>query len=277
MVGIRMQTSDIPLDMIDVSEFNTRKDLVAGTEDSGLEELARSIQEKGLLSPVVVRRSAKRRFELIIGQRRFLACRKLGLETIPALVRENLDDTDALALSLIENVHRADMNPMDKAKALGQLAERYDHNVARVAKETGLSETTVRRYADLLRLPEEIQERVSTLEGPAKVETLSTLTKTFELEVEMVQAYDLIAGFTQSVQKAILQESGGNLRRIPDLVSQAMEGAFRVYTCRGFDGCFYLSQLPSKGRLLLSKYFSGEWTSADGETLGRILERSPSG
>ncbi len=105
-----MEVREIEADRVSVSAQNTRKKLEPGQEDSSLDDLARSIQEKGLLSPILVR-TAEAGFELIAGQRRLLACRKLGWGTIPAIVRTDLDDADATAISLIENVHRADMHP----------------------------------------------------------------------------------------------------------------------------------------------------------------------
>ena len=102
---------------IQLSEFNTRKDLNAGTEDAGLDDLANSIRKNGLLNPITVVRNQDSTYSLIAGQRRFLATQKLGWEKIHAIIRDITDDTDATIVSLVENVHRADMNPIDKARA----------------------------------------------------------------------------------------------------------------------------------------------------------------
>src|SRR3972149_1536377 len=108
-----MEIRDIKLSVIRVSDLNTRKDLGAGIEDSGLDDLAKSISEKGLLNPITVKKNSDDTYDLIAGQRRFIACQKLGWETIPAIIREIADDVDGTIISLIENVHRADMNPID--------------------------------------------------------------------------------------------------------------------------------------------------------------------
>src|ERR1700722_3412777 len=113
-----MHTTSIPLSKLVVSTLNVRKTLDVGQEDSNVEELAASIREKGLLSPLTVRPLADGRFEILVGQRRYLACKLVPLDPVPCLIREGLSDTDAISLSLIENVHRADMHPIDKAKAL---------------------------------------------------------------------------------------------------------------------------------------------------------------
>ena len=101
---------------------------------SNIEELAASIREKGLLSPLTVRPLADGRFEILVGQRRYLACKLVPLDPVPCLVREGLSDADAISLSLIENVHRADMHPIDKAKALQALYAKHG-SYEGVAKE----------------------------------------------------------------------------------------------------------------------------------------------
>lgn len=231
----------IEVDLIEVSDLNTRRDLRAGTEDSSLEDLARSIAEKGLLSPVIVR-SKGRKYELIVGQRRYLACRKLAWKTIPAIVRGDLTDDDATAVSLIENVHRAEMNPIDKANALRQLLEHRDEDYKSVSKETGMSMPTIRRYVSLLQLPEPLKQRISTMEGPAKVQMLERLVKTFHDKGAMLTAYDKIKGFTQTVQVEILKQSDGSLSKVDALVEKAHEGVFRMHVCKGIKGCAFVSE-----------------------------------
>jgi ParB family chromosome partitioning protein len=225
-----MEVKEIELELIDVSALNTRKDLIAGTEDSSIEDLANSIREKGLLQPITVRPSASGRYELIAGQRRLLAYRRLGLKTISAIVHA-YSDPDAVAVSLIENVHRADMNAVDKARALKQLAEQYG-DLDRVARETGWSLQTVKKHLVLLELPQEIQNKISTSEGPARVAALAAIAKTFEKPEDMVAAYNRISGFSQNIQLEILKEAGGDLSKLEGAAKEAQEGAFdtRVMT-----------------------------------------------
>jgi ParB family transcriptional regulator, chromosome partitioning protein len=241
----QMDLREVPLDQITVSEFNTRKDLGAGTEDSSLDDLAASIKEKGLLNPIMLRATASGSYELIAGQRRLLACKRLGMTSIPALIRSQMDDGDAVAISLIENVHRAEMNPLDKARAFAALRDRYGGDIARVSKETGIGAQTVRRYLALLLLPDEIQERISTSEGPARVESLALLTRTFSRPEDVREAYDKTVGFSQEIQKQIIKATGGDISRLDQLVAQAQEGAFDTKFCRGLAGklmCEYIPQ-----------------------------------
>jgi len=240
-----MEVKEIPIDQIRVSALNTRKDLGAGNEDSSIEDLAGSIKEKGLLSPVMVRLTRSGDYEIIAGQRRFLACQKLGWSNIPALIRSDVEDTDATAISLIENVHRAEMNPMDKSRAFAALQDGYGGDVRRVSKETGIGLATVKRYLALLTLPLEIQQRISTAEGPARIEAMSILSRTFDDPEDMIEAYDKTTGFSQEIQKQILRASEGDISRVDELVQQAQEGAFDTKMCRGLEGklmCEYIPQ-----------------------------------
>jgi ParB/RepB/Spo0J family partition protein len=240
-----MEVREIEIDRITISAQNTRKKLDAGQEDSSLEDLAASIREKGLLQPVIVRAAAEG-YELISGQRRLLACQRIGMRSIPAIVRGGLDDSDATAVSLIENVHRADMAPLDKAHAFQQLSQHYAGDHERVSKETGVSVGTIRKYLSLLALPPELQERLSTTEGPAKIEALHTLTRMFPDQEQMAEVYEQIGGFKQDIQVAILRESGGDTSKIPELTAEAMEGAFNTRTCRGLRGKFMCEYIPGE-------------------------------
>ena len=233
-----MEVREIALDLIGVSEFNARKDLDAGTEDAGVRDLSNSIREKGLFSPVIVRSAAGRRYELIAGQRRLLACRRLGMGAIPAIVRDDLDDVDATVVSLVENVQRADMNPMDKARAFQAIRSKYGSDKL-VSRETGVSVPTIRRYSKLLKLAPSIQDRLTTSSGSAGVETLATLADYFDAE-DQEYVLDAIGGFNQRVQREIIKRSDGDASRIPSLVAQALEGAFAVRT-RGEGLCFRMT------------------------------------
>src|SRR5262249_48878672 len=151
------------------------------------------------------------------------------------LVRDDLGDADAVALSLVENVHRADMHPLDKARALKGLYDRH-HSYERVAQETAWSASTIRKYIQLLALPGELQERIGTADRPSGVGTLARLASTFSGNAA-AQVYDRIAGFTQRIQEEIIKRSNGDLAAIDDLVEVAQEGAFNVRRCGGLYGC----------------------------------------
>lgn len=235
-----MEIKDIKMSDIKVSDFNIRKDIQAGTEDSGLEDLAESIKDKGLLNPLIVRSLNDGTYDLIAGQRRFLACKKLGWVAVPAIIREVSDDTDATVLSLIENVHRADLNPIDKARAYQMIHNKY-HDFNKVAKETGVSVPTIKRYVSLLKLSSSLQQKLSTSDGPAGIKALSTLAEMFSQE-EQEEALDKISGFKQDIQYEMLRRSSGNVDELEELRTQAFEGAFDTHICKGIDGCPHIPQ-----------------------------------
>jgi ParB/RepB/Spo0J family partition protein len=230
-----MRQENIPLEKLRVSGLNTRKELSAGQEDSGLGDLADSIKKHGLLQPITVRPSENGQYEVIAGQRRFFACSQIGLSPIPCLVRDDLSDNDAESISLIENVHRADLHPLDKARALKTLLDRHG-SYDRVSKEVAWSTATIRKYVQLLSLPQALQTKVGTTEGAAGVGALAKLASTFQGD-SAIEVFDKISGFKKSIQEKIIQESEGDLARIDDLVEEAQEGAFDVRRCGGAFGC----------------------------------------
>lgn len=121
-----------------------------------LEELTVSIKNHGVIQPVVVRPAAGGGYELIAGERRWRACQKLGLEKIPAIVREYKDD-EATAVSLIENIQREDLNPLEEAQAYRRLMEEFGLTQEEVSKRVGKSRPFVANMVRLLELPEEIK------------------------------------------------------------------------------------------------------------------------
>lgn len=233
-----MVTREIELSAIDISDFNTRKDLDAGTEEADLDGLASSIRERGLLQAIIVRTKPGGRYDLIAGQRRFLACDKLGMTTIRADVRDDLGDNDATVVSLIENVQRADMHPLDKAKAYKAIHEQYG-DYKQVAKETGVTVPTIRKYLYLLDLDSSIQEFLTTTEGSIGIGTLSKLAELFPPE-QHAEVLEKVRGFRQDIQLDILKRSKGDIDLIDALADEARENAFLIRTC--IEGlCFAMS------------------------------------
>lgn len=121
-----------------------------------LEELAASIREKGVIQPVLVRTRADGSFELIAGERRLRAAQQLGFTELPAIVRD-VEDGEALQLSLIENIQREELNPLEEAQAYQQLITDFGISQERIAQVLGKSASAVSNTLRLLKLPEEIQ------------------------------------------------------------------------------------------------------------------------
>jgi ParB family chromosome partitioning protein len=125
-------------------------------DDESIDALARSIQEVGVLQPVIVRRASEG-YELVAGERRLRAARRAGLATIPAVVRES-DDTEALREALIENIHREDLGPLELAEAFHELLEELGVTQEALAERLGMSRPHIANTIRLLGLPAGVQE-----------------------------------------------------------------------------------------------------------------------
>ena len=129
-------------------------------EEESLAELVHSIQEVGLLQPVVVRMSGTDAYELIMGERRWRAAQLAGRDTIPAIVRET-DDNDMLRDALLENLHRSQLNPLEEAAAYGQLLEDFGCTHDELAQRIGRSRPQISNTLRLLKLSPAVQRRVA--------------------------------------------------------------------------------------------------------------------
>ncbi|MEW6446928.1 MAG: ParB/RepB/Spo0J family partition protein [Bacillota bacterium] len=129
-------------------------------DEEGIAELAESIREHGLLQPIVVRRVEKG-YEMVAGERRWRACKLLGWEAIPALVRE-YDDTESAVALLVENVQREDLNPLEEAAAYQRLIDEFKLTQEEVARKVGKSRATIGNALRLLTLPAGVMQLVKT-------------------------------------------------------------------------------------------------------------------
>lgn len=146
----------LPLDSIKPNRFQPRHDMAG----DAFENLKASIARDGILQPVVVR-PATAGYELIAGERRWRAATELGLEVIPAIIRQ-ADDQQALELALIENIQREDLNPMDRATAYKQLMSMFSLTQEEAAGRVGQERSTVANTLRLLELPKGVQDLVRT-------------------------------------------------------------------------------------------------------------------
>jgi len=145
----------VPVSAISPNQYQPR----AHFDEEELTSLAESIRAVGVLQPVLVRPKGDGTYELIAGERRWRASRRVGLQTIPALIRET-DDTAALEQALVENVHRSDLNPMEEAAAYQQLIEDFSMTHEHVATRVGRSRASVSNTLRLLQLPPAVQVMV---------------------------------------------------------------------------------------------------------------------
>ncbi|WP_421682987.1 ParB/RepB/Spo0J family partition protein [Stutzerimonas urumqiensis] len=146
----------LPLEQIQRGKYQPRRDM----DPAALEELAQSIKSQGVMQPIVVRPVRADRYEIIAGERRWRASQLAGLERIPALVRE-VPDEAAIAMALIENIQREDLNPVEEALALQRLQQEFQLTQQQVADAVGKSRVTISNLLRLIGLPEEIKTLLS--------------------------------------------------------------------------------------------------------------------
>lgn len=228
---------------VKVSSLNSRKNLEAGSEDAGINDLASSIRVNGLLQPPTVREVANGGYEVIAGQRRILACQHLDWTHIDVLIVD-LDDDQALSASLVENLQRADMDPLDKARGFQDLVQRTGSETE-ASRLTGVRLPTLRKYLLLLQLPEDLRDLAGTGEGPSGVGALSTLARTFEDQDEARQAWRMMHGFKGGTAEKLLHRSGGDLTELRELQQRQLDGDFNIERCGAhLATCPWVTDLP---------------------------------
>ncbi len=148
---------EIELDKIVPNPHQTRSHF----DSMKLKELAASIAATGVVQPIVVKALGGGRFQLIMGERRWLASSMAGKTTVPAIVRE-VSDVQAMEMTIVENLQRADLNPMEQARAFQRLAQDFQMTQEQMAVRTGKDRASVTNFLRLLKLPREIQDKVET-------------------------------------------------------------------------------------------------------------------
>lgn len=144
---------ELPLDQVRPNPFQPRRSF----DPEALKELQASIQDHGILQPVVIRKAAGGGYELISGERRWRAARAAGKSTIPAVLRQ-VGDEEMLELALVENLQRRDLDPIEKARGFHQLIENLGLTQEHVAQRVGLQRSTVTNHLRLLDLDPEVQK-----------------------------------------------------------------------------------------------------------------------
>jgi ParB family chromosome partitioning protein len=188
---------EIPLDQIDRNPYQTRTRF----DEALLIELAQSIAASGVVQPIVVRPLTAGRYQLITGERRWLASRKAGKATIPAIVRQ-VSDEQTLEMTIIENLQRADLNPMEQARAYQRLSQDFKLTQEQMATRTGKERASVSNFLRLLKLPEPIQQKVESgeltfghartllaLDSPESITSAAQKILALSLSVRQTESY----------------------------------------------------------------------------------------
>ena len=185
---------EIAVDLIDRNPYQTRSHF----DEKALEELAASVAVSGVVQPILVRPMEGGRYQLIAGERRLLASRKAEKTVIPAIVRE-VSDAQAIEMTIVENLQRADLNPMEQARAFDRLGVQCMLTQEQVAKRTGKDRATVSNFLRMLRLPPQVQSKVESGEltyGHARA------LLAIESPEEVLRAAQKILALSMSVRQA---------------------------------------------------------------------------
>jgi ParB family transcriptional regulator, chromosome partitioning protein len=148
---------EISVDQIDRNPFQTR----SSVNEDQLAELAASITANGVVQPILVRPLDGGRFQLIAGERRWRASKLAGKSTIPAILRQ-VSDEQAMEITIVENLQRADLNPMEQARAFERLSREFHMTQEQMATRTGKDRASVANFLRLLKLPSGVQSRVES-------------------------------------------------------------------------------------------------------------------
>lgn len=143
---------ELPVDLIQRGKYQPRLDM----NQDALEDLANSIKAQGIVQPIVIRPIGEGRYEIIAGERRWRAAQLAGLDTIPAIIRD-VPDEDAVAMALIENIQREELNPMEEAVALQRLIDEFELTHMQAAEAVGRSRVAVSNLLRLLSLTDDVK------------------------------------------------------------------------------------------------------------------------
>ena len=207
----------VPVELLFANPNNPRKHFA---EDE-LESLAKSLREKGLLQPLVVRPRPDGGFEIVAGERRWRASQRAGLHEIPVLIRE-LGDKETLEIALIENVQRSDLNPLEEARAYRQLIEQYEYTQQQLADGIGKSRSHIANTMRLLTLPEPILKQIemgSLTAGHARALIATEMPedladKIVKLNLSVREAEEMVRQTPSSKPKAARPEKDSDTREL---------------------------------------------------------------
>jgi len=192
------QPLEIQVDKIDRNPFQTRTRF----DEAQLNDLANSIKASGVVQPIVVRKLLNSdRFQLITGERRLLASKKAGKTHIPSIVRE-VSDEQAMEMTIVENLQRADLNPMEQARAYQRLAHDFKMTQEQMATRTGKERASVANFLRLLKLPEVVQNKVENgelsfghartllaLDSPESIAAAAQKVQALSMSVRQTETY----------------------------------------------------------------------------------------
>lgn len=197
---------ELSVDLIDRNPYQTRSNF----DEAKLSELAASIIASGVVQPLVVRPGQGGRYTLITGERRLLASKQAGKTTVPVIIRE-VSDLQTMEMTVVENLQRADLNPMEQARAYERLSREFHLTQEQMAERTGKDRASVANFLRLLRLPDDVQQRVESGEltfGHARALLALPTPEAIGAAAQKIVSLGLSVRATESMVQGMLNPEG---------------------------------------------------------------------
>jgi ParB family chromosome partitioning protein len=254
----RLEFAYIPLELIDVSPSNVRRSNL----EEGIDELKNSIREIGIQQPVMVFKKGER-YELLIGQRRFLACKKAHETEIPAVITKVKNKTEAIIRSLSENIHRRDLDYRDKMQAALELRDQLKY-ISKVAKWLGVTTQTIKNYLGYAAVPEKIKLMVADKKLSASLAL--RITRGIPDEKLAIGVAEKIKDITRSEQKNLfvdvaIENPHENIKKIEKTTQKIsqMKKITLYVTKRVYDAICKAAERYESDRQMIVKSAVEEW------------------
>ena len=231
---------ELPVDLIQRGKYQPRRDM----DPESLQELSDSIRAQGVMQPIIVRPISDKKYEIIAGERRWRATQLAGLDAIPVVIRDVSDET-AIAMALIENIQREDLNPIEEAASLQRLQQEFELTQQEVATAVGKSRSTVANLLRLMSLQEDV--RILLEHGDLEMGHARALLALADMDqsqgARVVVAKGLSVRQTESLVRSMLankdkiaepQQLDPNIRQLQDDLSEKIGAKVQIrHTAKG--------------------------------------------
>ena len=221
---VEVKTNKLPISDIIPNKYQPRKKF----DEENLQDLANSIKERGVIQPIIVRKSSTEnsKYEIIAGERRWISAQKAGLHEIPVVVTE-ADDLKSLEFAIVENVQRNDLNPIEEAQGYKRLIDDFSYDQDKVSKFIGKSRSYITNSLRLLNLPSEVLKLIEEKKlssGHAKIlvgleNAAFVASKVVEKNLSVRQAENFVKIFKKN-KKSFNKDKDSNIRNLEDSITE---------------------------------------------------------
>ncbi len=253
---VENKTNNLSLSEIEPNKYQPRKNF----DEENLNDLANSIKERGVIQPIIVRKSnsGNSKYEIVAGERRWLAAQKVGLHEIPVVVTD-ADDLKSLEFAIVENVQRHDLNPLEEAQGYKRLIDEFAYDQDKVSKFIGKSRSYISNSLRLLNLPKEVLsyvEQKKITAGHAKIlvgldNALFLANKFIEKKLSVRQAENLVK-ILRNPKKNISRKKDPNIMYLENSISNKIGLSVSIKNNRNNKGVisFYYKELDQLNKII---------------------------